>query len=166
MEAIADSLELGTFQDVSTMIQAMVAAVAAPELDDDTWDKLFGILQEMERGYFAASAGPDGTPWLPLRPLTIAKKGHSIILRETYELEKSLVSVNASSIRINNGDKGWFGTNREWSWVHQEGSEKLNKQGTPLIPQRMFLGMNEDATDKIVDLVADNLVEQMFAAEW
>lgn len=154
MALIEESIELTSFDAFIDMLNKMVQPLANPALSVQTWQEVIDVLQEMERGFFASSAGPDGAPWAPNRPYTVKKKGHGIILRETYELEASLIGVSKTSIRNIGTNNIEFGTNRAWSWKHQEGFGK--------IPQRMFLGMTDDATDEVVDIVADAAVQMMF----
>lgn len=154
MTLISDSLELDSFAAFNAMLNDMIQPLATPTLESQTWQEVIDVLQEMERGYFASSAGPSGEPWAPNAPLTILKKGHGIVLRETYELEASLTGASATSIRKIGSDNLEFGTSREWAWVHQEGGGK--------IPQREFLGMNEDSMKDVLDIVADAAVEMMF----
>jgi phage gpG-like protein len=154
MTLISDSLELDSFAAFNAMLNDMIQPLATPTLQAQTWQDVIDVLQEMERGYFASSAGPSGEPWAPNAPLTILKKGHGIVLRDTYELESSLTGSSGTSIRKIASDSLEFGTSREWAWTHQNGEG---------IVQREFLGMNEDSMKDVLDIVADAAVEMMFA---
>lgn len=149
-----DSRTLGSFQELVTMLEDMVRPLEQPQIKQPTWESVINILQEMEQGFFASSSGPDGSPWAPNRPYTQQKKGHGIILRETFELENSLTKTSATSIRNIQPTSLDFGTNRPWAWIHQEGAGK--------IPQRMFIGMTEDSLTDVLDVVADAAVQMMF----
>jgi phage gpG-like protein len=153
-----DSMTLGSIQEFIDMLQRMVEPIRTPAIDGETWQAVTDILQEMERGYFASSAGPDGTPWAPLKPYTVQKKGHATILRETWELMNSLTGQSATSVRNQTLISLEFGTNRPWAWVHQNGDQRGR------IPPRPFIGMTEDATKEVVDTVADAAVRMMFGA--
>jgi len=151
---IGGTTELGSFDALESMLDDMMQPVIRPKMATSDWQTVIGILQEMERGYFASSAGPDGQPWAPNRPRTVQKKGHGIILRETWELQNSLTGTNDKSIREIQPTMLEFGTNRPWAWLHQEGGRK--------VPQRQFIGMNDAAIDDVVNVVADAAVRLMF----
>jgi phage gpG-like protein len=157
MSLIQDSVDLKSFEAFASMLEDMAAPLRDPVLSVPTWQSVIDVLQEMERGFFASSAGPNGEPWAPLKPYTVKKKGHGIILRETYELESSLIGVSGTSIREIQPKQLEFGTNRAWAWKHQEGFGR--------IPQRMFLGMTDEATEEVVDIVADAAVRMMFGEQ-
>jgi hypothetical protein len=154
MTLIDDSIEVPSYEAFIDMLNEMVAPLKNPVFTIQTWQEVIDVLQEMERGYFASSAGPNGDPWAPNRPYTVKKKGHGIILRETYELEASLIGNNGASVRKIEPTKLEFGTERAWAWKHQEGSGR--------IPQRMFIGMNDQGMEDVLDVVADAAVMMMF----
>lgn len=154
MTLIEDAIELPTFAAFVDMMNEMVAPLKNPVFTVQMWQQVIDVLQEMERGYFASSAGPDGEPWAPNRPFTVKKKGHGIILRETYEMEASLIGVSGTSVRKISGSNLEFGTNRAWAWKHQEGYGR--------IPQRMFIGMNDQGMKDVMDIAADAAVMMMF----
>lgn len=149
-----DTLVLNSFDEFVTMSFNMVKPVQEPKIQQPTWQSVINILQEMEQGFFASSSGPDGEAWAPLKPYTVKKKGHDIILRETYELEKGLTGQSATSVRETNPTMLEFGTSRDWAWVHQDGSGR--------IPQRMMVGMTEESINDVLDVVADAAVMMMF----
>lgn len=149
-----DTLVLNSFDEFVTMSFNMVKPVQEPKIQQPTWQSVINILQEMEQGFFASSAGPDGEAWAPLKPYTVKKKGHDIILRETYELEKGLTGQSATSVRETNPTMLEFGTSRDWAWVHQDGSGR--------IPQRMMVGMTEESINDVLEVVADAAVMMMF----
>lgn len=149
-----DTLILNSFDELSAMIADMVKPIQEPKIDQPTWQSVIDILQEMERGFFASSSGPDGQAWAPLSPVTVKKKGHSIILRESYEMMAGLTGTSATSVRETNPTMLEFGTSRNWAWVHQEGSSR--------IPQRMMVGMTDEGTDDVLEVVADAAVRMMF----
>lgn len=154
MTLIQDSIELESFEAFRQMLDEMIQPIANPTITSNTWQQVIDVLQEMERGFFASSAGPTGEAWAPLSPVTIKKKGHGIILRETYELEASLIGSSTTSIRRTTDKELEFGTSREWAWIHQNGGVKM--------PQREFLGINDDGMEKVLDVVADAAVRMMF----
>lgn len=63
---------------------------------------------------FRQQIAPDGSPWAPLAPSTIARKGSSKILRQSGDLQDTIrhqVSGNALE----------FGTDRPYGAIHQFG---------------------------------------------
>jgi len=156
MAKIEDSIELESVDEFVKMLDTMCDPIRNPSITSAQWQEVIDVLQEMERGFFASSVGPTGEPWVPLSPVTEAKKGHGIILRETYELEASLIGFGPSAVRTSSSDSLEFGTSREWAWIHQKGSGK--------IPQREFIGFNQDGMDDVLSIVADAAVQMMFDA--
>lgn len=156
---VEDNVVLNSFSEFVNMIRIMVEPIRNPQVDSTTWQATIEMLQEMERGYFASSAGPDGTPWAPLKPYTIQKKGHSIILRETWELMNSLTGLSATSVRSTTPTMLEFGTNRPWAWVNQDGDQRGR------IPARPFVGMSDQGMTDVVDLMADAVVQMMFGGQ-
>lgn len=154
MPLVSDSVEVKSVGEFIDLLNQMVQPIMNPTISSQTWQEVIDVLQEMERGYFASSAGPSGEAWAPLSPVTIKKKGHGIILRDTYELEASLIGESGSSVRNKTDKTLEFGTSREWAWAHQNGSGK--------IPQREFLGINDDGMQDVLDVVADAAVMMMF----
>ncbi len=160
---VQDQITLPSFDALESLLLDMIKPLENPRMEQATWESVVSVLQEMEAGYFASSSGPDGSAWAPLSYYTRVKKGHAVILRETWELEKSVTKTgSASSVMISDGSHLEFGTNREWAWVHQDGSEKQNKEGKSAIPARPFIGMNEQGMTDVMDVVADAAVKMMF----
>jgi hypothetical protein len=155
MIIIEDTMTLRSIDEFRAMLDGMLNAIRTPSVAPQSWQQVVDVLQDMERGFFASSAGPDGQPWAPLRPYTVQKKGHAIILRETWELMDSLTKVNESSIREFGQATLEFGTQRAWAWLHQDGGRK--------VPQRMMVGATDEAVDKVLDIIADAAVRMMFA---
>lgn len=154
---VLDSIQLNSIDDFVFMIEEMTEPAIDPVLNDQEWTEVVELLQEMERGYFAASAGPDGVPWVPLRPYTIRRKGHATILRETWELLDSLTGHTANTVLTTTPISLEFGTQREWAWWHQHGTARM--------PPRPFIGMSDDGLDRVVGSIADSIVRQMFLSK-
>lgn len=157
-----DTLTLNSFDELEAMLADMAKPIEQPKIDQPTWQSVIEILQEMERGFFASSSGPDGEPWAQLSPATVKKKGHSIILRETYELMAGLTGHSGTSVRETTPTMLEFGTSRDWAWVHQAGSERVTASGRQWIPQRMMVGLTEESINDVLDVVADAAVMMMF----
>lgn len=151
---VQDQITLRSFDALESLLLDMIKPLENPRMEQATWESVVSVLQEMEAGYFASSSGPDGSPWAPLKPYTVQKKGHAIILRETYELMNGLTKNSATSIVNMQPTQLEFGTNRAWAWIHQDGQGK--------IPARPFIGMNEQGMTDVMDVVADAAVRMMF----
>ena len=103
---------------------------------------------------------PDGVPWAPLKPSTLAKK--------TQNLDKILIETGQLSEHIRYQIEGGallFGTNEVYGATHQFGMKKgyagCTTRGAPIpwgdIPARPFLGISEDDEGDILDLLKTHL---------
>lgn len=112
-------------------------------------------LEERHAEHYAAQTTPTGEPWKPLAPLTVKKKGHAIILRETDAMRDSLIGETVDSIReiVSEAPRHSlsFGTMDEKAPFHQDGTSR--------IPQREHVGFNEEFCDTLAAEVADATVE-------
>jgi phage virion morphogenesis protein len=91
---------------------------------------------------FRAGKDPEGRPWAPLSPVTIARRSHGGTkpLRDTGRLQNSFsTQINRDSVE--------YGTNVEYASTHQGGARKgsfgTSQGGRPIpwgdIPQRAIL---------------------------
>ncbi len=101
------------------------------------------------------AVSPEGVPHPPLSPITIQRKGHDRILRETDQLLGCLQpGGNEHAIReVISGvttPGASFGTRRPWAWTHQVGAGR--------IPQRKFLGTNPESLQRMVRIIGDHIV--------
>jgi phage virion morphogenesis protein len=91
---------------------------------------------------------PDGTPWAPLSPKTLArkhKKGRPLdTLVESGDL-RDLLRYQASDDGLE------FGTDRRYGAPHQFGREEAG------IPARPFLGLSEDDKAAVLDILQEHL---------
>lgn len=84
-------------------------------------------LLESHQSRFQLEVAPDGTPWAPLAPETLArKKGEDRILQETGMLRDTL-SYDASATEL------LFGSNLEYAATHQFGREEDGIEARPFI---------------------------------
>lgn len=113
---------------------------------------------------FVKKIAPDGSPWAPLSPVTLARKKGPRILRESGLLQDTLrhqVSDNELA----------FGTDRVYGAVHQFGQKRgasgTNKRGAPIpwgdIPARPYLGLSSEDESEILAIVGDYLSEPLEA---
>jgi len=153
---ISDQVTLDSWEAFNRMLERMTDTVRRPHFRTHNWTEIIEWLQEKHLGYFGTETGPNG-PWQPLKPATVAKKGHDIILFEESLLRDSLSQSGAQhAIRRTEPAQLIFGTDRPWAWTHQEGTKK--------IPQREHTGLNNDTLDDLTSLVADTAVLLMMGA--
>lgn len=97
---------------------------------------------------FAQQVSPDGEYWEPLRPATKRrkKKNKNKILIASGDLMENL-RYHASA------DELLFGTNEIYGAAQQFGREDAN------IPARLWLGINDDDQDVIIELALKHLTE-------
>jgi phage gpG-like protein len=129
----------------------------AVELDlEPAMEAEFGHLERLHETYFDNERAPDGSPWAPLAPSTIARKGHNRILIETDAMRKSLVDQSGDSIRelARASTQGLsFGTNDPKSPFHTKGTGRM--------PAREHIGVTEDYADQLAERTADFIVEAL-----
>lgn len=105
---------------------------------------------------------PDGTPWAPLSPVTLARKrSGGKILRETGALLDTLRHQVV-------GDELHFGTDRLYGAVQQLGQKKGASGaagGRPIpwgdIPARPYLGLSTEDEAEVLAIIAEYLVEPL-----
>lgn len=118
---------------------------------------------------FRAEVDPDGTPWAPLAPSTLARKKGPGILRETRKL--------ANSLRYQlEGDTLLFGTDVEYAEYQQFGTDPYTIRPTsakalfwpgaahpvavvhhPGLKARPFIGLSDDDLTYLERIVVDYL---------
>ena len=105
-------------------------------------------LIEATQERFKLEIGPNGEPWEPLAPETLArKKGEDRILQHSGTLRDQLnYQISGRTLT--------FGSNQEYAATHQFGREDDG------IPARPFLGLTKspwDDKDEIVEILQDHL---------
>jgi len=99
-----------------------------------------------ERARFARQESPEGVPWEPLKPLSLArkKKNKDKVLIESGLL-KDLMRYTVT------GNTLAFGTDRIYGATHQFGAPKRG------IPARPFLGLSAEDEREIMAILADHV---------
>lgn len=105
------------------------------------------LLREAHQRSFSEGKAANGTPWAPLRPSTIRKKGHGIILVETDRLMDSLTKNTGDSRWTHDEREAEFGTAVPYAGFHQKGTNKF--------PARPPVGIDKKTLDAMVERVAD-----------
>lgn len=106
---------------------------------------------------FRDRKAPDGTPWAPNAPLTIARKGNrdEPLIGETGRLR------NEIRYRVSGSGIEW-GSNLAYAAMQQFGGQKENYphlRGD--IPARPFLGLSEEDETTALEIVNDWLAEAL-----
>ncbi len=115
---IEDTVETDSIDDIIALVDRMIQPIIAPQMTSTRWQEFIDYFQEMERRIFADESSPDGEPWEELKPETIRRKGHDIILIELQLLIDSMTDSGAThAIRETSDTELFFGTNREWAWT-------------------------------------------------
>jgi phage virion morphogenesis protein len=99
-------------------------------------------LLESHQARFQLEVAPDGTPWAPLAPQTLARKnGENRILQDQGTLRDTL-SYDATAAELT------FGSNLEYAATHQFGREEDG------IESRPFIGITNGPWQDNVEILA------------
>lgn len=109
---------------------------------------------------FKQQVAPDGSPWAPLSPVTLAKKQGDRILRDSGILQ------DTTRYQVSGGELA-VGTDRSYGAVHQfgqpRGASGKTRRGTPIpwgdIPARPFLGLSNEDEEAVARIVSDYLIK-------
>src|SRR5690606_24814904 len=55
-------------------------------------------LEQLHAGFFREQRAPNDDPWAPLRPATVKRKGHSVILQDQRRLIASLTNPSGPDV--------------------------------------------------------------------
>lgn len=119
----------------------------------DVTEWLLWRLEQDHQKFFSEGKDANGSAWAPLRPSTIKKKGHGIILVETERLMNSLTRAGGDSIRAHNARGAVFGTRVPYSIYHQ--------LGTAILPQRAPVGVDKATVEDMLTNVADHEIQAL-----
>lgn len=143
------------FAQLERLIRGMFGQVENPALQPQQWQATVSVLQELHQEHFVNQSAPQGEKWPALKPYTIAKKGHSVILIETSDLVASLSDpTHHYAVRQYENQQLTFGTRRPHAATHQYGSGD--------IPQREHVGLGDNQLTFVQEVMADTAVEMMF----
>lgn len=116
-------------------------------------------LIDSTRRRFAAGVAPDGTPWAPNRPSTLARKsGAQPLIGESKRLSREF-SYQASADALE------FGSSLEYAATQQFGAAKgkfgKTSRGAPIpfgdIPPRPYIGLAEEDSAAILAILGEHL---------
>lgn len=119
-----------------------------------------GLLQSNRRRFDTATA-PDGTPWAPLSPVTLARKKRNkdkILVQDGYLRDQLNYQLEGPHTLL-------VGSSRIYASTHQFGADRgqfgLTRRGAPVppgdIPARPFLGLSTEDEREILEIVNDYL---------
>lgn len=146
-------IEGASLQDCT---RQLVEDIAAQLRTQDFGEFFQGIIPDIERdheAYFISDVGPDGAAWAPLRPSTIAAKGHADILERTLAMMQSVTGQSHDSIREVSAHELIFGTRDPKAVLHQHGTSR--------VPARPFVGITPEAVDRIGVQIADYIAHTL-----
>lgn len=136
--------------DIGSMVEEI-----GPKIKDgnfvSAFEKIEEDLHEQHDQMFQHGRDAGGTPWKPLRPLTIARKGHAIVLIEFGDLYESLISRANNAIRELYEQEMTFGTSDPKAVFHQHGTSRM--------PARPPVGISDETTDMAAQHVADRALD-------
>ncbi len=110
---------------------------------------------------FKTATAPDGSPWAPLSPVTIARRRR----RSDRPLLDTGVLRNSIQILELGRDSASVGTREKYAATHQFGAKKgqygRTKRGAPIpwgdVPARSFIGVSDGAMENIRRLIIRHL---------
>ena len=146
---------LNSFDELSEVydeIDAQFSGISFAELMENEVENLM----DEHQSYFDQEESPAGVPWEDLKPATVNRKGHSMILFETGKLEDSLTSRTSDTV-VDFIDASVqtliFGTSVEYAHFHMEKSQYR--------PARPMVGINESYVEALIERIADTTIAKM-----
>jgi phage gpG-like protein len=137
--------------------QAILVELESQVRNMDYFDVLTAFQETIAEGEaeaFHEEREPGGSPWAPLAPSTVKKKGHNIILFETGTLLGSLVTVGGpGNVSAVSSRGSIFGTDVPYAIFHDQGTSKM--------PARPPVGISEERVDLLAERIADETVRQL-----
>ncbi|WP_437187856.1 phage virion morphogenesis protein [Planctomicrobium sp. SH668] len=105
-----------------------------------------------------AQVSPDGTPYAPLSPVTVEKKGHHKALFDTEAMYRSVVGSGGGHIEDVQDASVVLGTAHQ---KHGQNIAAVHQNGAGRIPARPFIGVSEQMADDAATRIADDLISQI-----
>ena len=122
----------------------------------DLMEAEVAIVEELTRDRFENQVAANGEPLAPLSPLTVARKGHNVVLLDSGRLGVSLTQRGHSDAVVEVVDEpGQAGFSRG---TGVEYSGPLGR-GTKHMPARPHVGVNEAYVDGAAERAADHAIE-------
>lgn len=116
------------------------------------------------RERFVDQKDPDGAPWAPLAPATVARKKRNagkILTRDGYLRGGLAYRADSDSVVV--------GSPSVYAGTHQFGAERgafgVTSRGSPIpwgdVPARPFLGLSDADEREVVDIILDYLTDSI-----
>lgn len=166
---------LNDASELPAVYSALDASIHAMDFSDCFRNRIFPRLADMERGFFAREAGPDGNPWAhwQFRPAW-ASDDHPT-LHITGALEESLAGGGPGHVESVSANEATYGTSIPYAGIHQYGAtitigiDLVGRGGSPFlpagtvieIPARPHVGLTEEMRTEIVQLIGNEYVAQL-----
>lgn len=108
---------------------------------------------------FASGTAPDGSPWAPLSPVTVARKGHGQpLIGESRRLSNEIFSLaTAEDVAV--------GSPLEYAATQHYGASRgafgQTRRGSPIpwgnIPAREIVGLSDHDEVQVLDILSEHL---------
>lgn len=141
-------------------VRAALAELAARVGDlTPVMQEIGEVLVESSKQRFAKSQAPDGSPWAPNRPVTLARKsGSRPLIGETKSLSEQ-IHARAGRDRVEIGSTMQYAATQQFG--ARRGQFGKTRRGAPIpwgdIPARPFLGLSADDRDAVLEIVAEQI---------
>jgi phage virion morphogenesis protein len=112
------------------------------------YDEISNALLLSTKARFESETDPEGVPWAPLKPATLAKKKTDKKLREALRL--------FSTLRVDFSDD-FAGVSAfvPYAAIHQLGGKPGMAPGAAAIPARAYMGISTDDLREIFEIALD-----------
>ena len=150
------TIYLDDMKEIQGVYDGLSEQLNTLDLSEMLEKKLRELIEEHQE-HFDTETDSSGKGWKPLKPSTIARKGHEMILFETGRLEDSLTERGSADQILDFIKEEFFhgltfGTGVEYAAFHQ------NKSGDIYRPP---VGVSELFIEKLENDVSDNVVEAL-----
>lgn len=145
-----------TIDEAMDFVDDVADVVSNPRLRSELQEWTEDTKQELS-DMMHGQKSPDGTPYAPLSPVTVKRKGHAKALFETGALHESVKGAGSGHIERVTHHEVTLGTNHE-----KKGRPvaSILHYGAGRIPGRPFVGVTHKMADNAAKLVADGLINQ------
>ena len=136
--------------NIDEILKRMAALEAKANNLRPVFDEIANHLYNLTEAALESETSPDGTPWQPLSPVTIARKGHDQMLYDQGDLRENIhydSDHESATIGVNIVST----TGYPYPAVHQLGTDDER------IPARPYFPFNEEGD--LMDVAHDSIVE-------
>ncbi|ODS24185.1 hypothetical protein AB835_04715 [Candidatus Endobugula sertula] len=119
------------------------------------FDEIANHLYNLTEEALESETSPDGTPWEPLSPITIERKGHDRMLEDQRDLRES-IGYDSDHEPATVGVNALSKTGYPYPAVQQEGTENGHVPARPYFPFDEDGDLMDVGRDGIIDFVVDH----------